>query len=61
MENTTNLFGIMSIKHFAKMIGRGDSTIYDWKNNGIMPASCFKKVGGIWYVKIKETTDFFNE
>ena len=56
--NQMETFGILEIKDFAKMIGRGKSTIYDWKNNGTLPANCFKQVGGIWYVKIKEVQAF---
>lgn len=50
--------GILSIKDFAKMLGRGKSTIYDWKNNGTLPKNCFKKVGGTWYVKIEQVKAF---
>ena len=49
-----NPFDIMTIEGFAKMIGRGKSTIYDWKNNGTIPANCFKQLGGTWYVKVPE-------
>ena len=51
-------FGILTVKEFAKIIGRGKSTIYDWKNNGTLPASCFKQVGGIWYIKVDEMKAF---
>lgn len=51
-------FGILTIPQFAKMIGRGKSTIYDWKNNGTLPASCFKQLGGIWYIKVDEMKAF---
>ena len=53
-----NMFNIMTIKEFAKVIGRGVSTIYDWKNNGTIPANCFKQIGSIWYVKIDEIKVF---
>ena len=54
----TNMFNIKTTKEFAKAIGRGVSTIYDWKNNGTIPANCFKQIGSIWYVKIDEIKVF---
>lgn len=49
-----NPFDVITIEEFAKMMGRGKSTIYDWKNNGTIPANCFKQIGGTWYVKVPE-------
>lgn len=51
-------FNLMTIPDFAKKIGRGKSTIYDWKNNGTMPANCFKQIGGTWYVRVNEMKAF---
>jgi len=48
------MFGLISIKEFSKELNKPESTIYGWKNGGAIPLSCFKQIGGTWFVRVKE-------
>ena len=52
--NTFNLFGIVSIKDFAKLIGKPESTIRTWKRRGDIPAICFVTIGSTVFVKVNQ-------
>lgn len=51
-------FGIMRIKDFSKMMGISESTIRTWKLRKEIPESCFKKIGGTVFIKVKEMEEF---
>lgn len=54
------MFGLISIKDFAKELGKPESTVYSWKDKGSIPLPCFKQIGGTWFVrkdKFKEWLD----
>lgn len=55
------MFGLMSIKSFAEDIEKPESTVYSWKNGGAIPLSCFKQIGGTWFVKIKEMQEWLEK
>lgn len=54
--NTTSLnpFGIVSIKDFAKLIGKPESTIRTWKLRGDIPEVCFLVIGSTVFVKVNQ-------
>ena len=51
---THNLLGIVSIKDFAKLIGKPESTIRTWKLRGDIPEACFLVIGSTIFVKVKQ-------
>ena len=57
-KEMATLLGVLSMNDFAKVMERGRSTIYDWKNKGKLPANCFKRIGGTWYVKVDKMKAF---
>ncbi|MBR6162410.1 helix-turn-helix domain-containing protein [bacterium] len=59
-ERNTNLFDLMSIKDFAKEIGKPQSTIYSWRKNGILPPNVFFNIGGSIFVRVNEFMKFMN-
>lgn len=52
------MFGVMSIKEFAKAIGKPESTVRTWRLRGDMPPECFKVVAGTVFVKVKIAMDW---
>lgn len=62
MLNTQLLqgFGTVSIKEFAKSIGKPTSTVYSWKRNGNIPKECFTQIGKCIFVRIDAMTKFMN-
>lgn len=52
------MFGLITIEDFAKDIKTSKSTIYSWKQRGDIPLSCFKQIGGRWFVKVKQMEDW---
>ena len=52
------MFNLMKIKAFAQELGVPESTIYSWKGRGDIPLSCFKQIGGSWFVKVEEMKDW---
>ena len=55
------MFNLMSIDEFAKEIGTAKSTIYSWKQRGDIPLSCFKQIGGRWFVKVKQMQEWLDK
>jgi hypothetical protein len=52
MTTNTNSLGIISIKEFAKQLGKPESTIRTWKLRGNIPAICFVTIGSTVFVKV---------
>ena len=59
--STTNDFGIITLKDFAKQIGKSESTIRTWKRRGDIPEQCFKCIGGTVFIKIKEMQQWIEQ
>lgn len=55
------MFNLMSIKEFAKELNKPESTIYSWKGRGDIPLSCFKQIGGTWFVRVKEMQEWLEK
>ncbi len=53
-------FNILSIKDFAKAIGKPISTVYSWKRNGNIPDECFLQIGRCLFVRIEVMNSFMN-
>lgn len=49
-----NTFGIISIKDFAKKIGKPESTVRTWRLRGDIPESCFLVIGSTIFVKVNQ-------
>jgi len=58
MTSVSNTFGIVSIKDFAKQLGKSESTVRTWKRRGNIPASCFVIIGSTIFVKVDEFNSF---
>ena len=54
------MFNIMSIKDFAKAIGKPESTVYSWKQKGDIPLTCFKQIGGTWFVRVTQMQEWID-
>lgn len=52
------MFDLMKIKAFADELQVPQSTVYSWKDRGDIPLSCFKQIGGTWFVKVKEIKEW---
>lgn len=48
------MFEIMSIKEFAKEVGKSESTIRTWRRRGNLPSHIFLKIGGEIFIKTKK-------
>lgn len=48
------MFGLMTIKEFAKTLGKSESTIRTWKRRGDLPPFLFLKIGGDIFIKTEE-------
>jgi predicted site-specific integrase-resolvase len=55
------MFGLMKIKTFAEEMGVPKSTVYSWKDRGDIPPSCFKPIGGTWFVRVKEMKEWIDK
>lgn len=55
------MFGLMKIKAFSQELGVPESTVYSWKNGGAIPLSCFKQIGGTWFVREKEMREYLEK
>lgn len=56
MENN---FGVITIKQFAKEIGKPESTVRTWRLRGDIPKECFKVIAGTVFVRVKEIKEWF--
>lgn len=54
------MFNLITIKEFATNIKTPESTIYSWKQRGDIPLSCFKQIGGKWFVKVKQMQEWLD-
>lgn len=48
------MFGLMSIKDFAKELHKPESTIRTWRRRGDLPSSLFVEIGSTVFVKTEE-------
>ena len=48
------MFGLISIKDFAKKLEKPESTVRTWKRRGDLPAFIFINIGGTVFIKIKK-------
>ena len=48
------MFGLMKAKAFATDLGVPVRTVYSWKQNGVVPPSCFTNIGKSLFIKIDE-------
>lgn len=64
-NTTTNLiiadFGLISIKEFAQILRKPESTIRTWRKRGVIPAKCFKVIGSTVFVRVKEMQDWLDK
>lgn len=54
-------FGLISIKDFAKSLGKPESTVRTWKLRGNMPSNCFKVIAGTVFVRVEEVKEFLSK
>ncbi len=52
MDSNVNTYGIVSIKDFAKQLGKPESTVRTWKLREDIPKECFLTIGGTVFVKV---------
>lgn len=52
-ECNNNMFGLITLKEFSKLMKKPESTIRTWKRRGDIPEYLFKKIGGDVFIKIK--------
>jgi predicted site-specific integrase-resolvase len=48
------MFGLMKVKAFAADLGVPITTVYSWKQKGVVPSSCFINIGKSLFIKIDE-------
>lgn len=53
-KGNKNMFGLMTLKEFAKEFNKPESTIRTWKRRGDLPPSLFIKIGGDIFIKTEE-------
>ena len=44
----------MSIKDFAKELGKSESTVRTWKRRGVLPPFLFKEIGNSVFVRVEQ-------
>lgn len=52
MQVENQLFDIISLKEFAKSIGKPESTVRTWKRRGQIPKNCFLVIGSTVFIKV---------
>lgn len=55
------MFGLISIKDFAKELGVPESTVRTWKRTNEIPQECFKKIGVRVFLKVEETKKWLDK
>lgn len=53
--------GIITIKDFAKLMNKPESTIRTWRLREQIPKTCFKVIGSTVFVKIQEIKKFLDQ
>lgn len=43
---------LISLKDFAKQLGKPESTVRTWKRRGDIPAKCFFSIGSTVFIRI---------
>lgn len=54
------MFGLMSIKDFAKELNKPESTIRTWKRRGELPPSIFKEIGGTVFIRAEKFQEWLD-
>ena len=54
------MIGLISLKKFAELLDKPESTIRTWKDRGELPAFLFKKVGGTVFVRENRIQDWID-
>jgi len=54
------MFGLMTIKDFAKELNKPESTIRTWIRRGDLPPSLFKPIGGTIFVRVEKFKEFID-
>ena len=55
------MFGLISIKEFAKELGKTESTIRTWKRRGVLPSFLFKEIGNSVFVRIEKAKEWLEK
>lgn len=53
-ESNNFPLGVMTVKDLAEYMHKPRSTIHDWIRRGVIPEECYKRVGGTYFIKIKQ-------
>jgi len=54
------MFGLMTIKDFAKELNKPESTIRTWKRRGELPPSIFKEIGGTVFIRSEKFQEWLD-
>lgn len=52
------MFGLISIKEFAKELGKSESTVRTWKRRGELPPFLFREIGSSVYVRVEKMKEW---
>ena len=55
------MFGLMTLKEFAKELGKPESTVRTWKRRGELPSEIFVTIGSSVFVKIELFKDWIGK
>lgn len=51
----------MSIKDFAKELGKSESTVRTWKRRGLLPSFLFREIGNSIYVREEKAKEWLEK
>jgi hypothetical protein len=54
------MFGLLTIKEFAKEMKKSESTIRTWRRRGVIPSDVFKDIGDSVYVRINKAQEWLD-
>jgi hypothetical protein len=54
------MFGLLTIKEFAKEMKKAESTIRTWRRRVIIPSDVFKDIGDSVYVRINKAQEWLD-
>ena len=52
--------GIVTVEKLAITLDKVPSTIYNWIREGLIPPSCYKKVGASYFIKKKKIQEWLD-
>lgn len=55
------MFNLISIKEFAKEIGKSESTVRTWKRRGVLPSFLFREIGNSIFVRIEKAKEWLEK